>query len=79
MGTQIFDAATPKDGLTIFFQPWCGFCKRMKPDYQAAATEAKDFAIMAAVNVDQVRKYVSRKKDVNIEIGWLECRHYSLL
>ena len=26
----------------------------MKPDYQVAATEVKDVAIMAAVNVDQV-------------------------
>ena len=27
--------------LIMFYAPWCGFCKRMKPDYQLAATEMK--------------------------------------
>jgi protein disulfide-isomerase/protein disulfide isomerase family A protein 5 len=39
------------------FQPWCGFCKRLKPDYQQAATEVKDFATLAAINVDQVIQF----------------------
>ena len=27
--------------LIMFYAPWCGFCKRLKPDYQLAATEIK--------------------------------------
>merc|ERR1719148_481503 len=30
--------------LIMFYAPWCGFCKRMKPDYQLAAKEVKGTA-----------------------------------
>ena len=31
----------------------CGHCKRMKPDYQAAATEVKGKAVMAAMDLNK--------------------------
>lgn len=45
---------------TFAFQ-WCGFCKKLKPDYNAAATELKPDYILAAIDVNRPENAKIRK------------------
>lgn len=40
LGTDSFDAAIAENSrlLVAFVAPWCGHCKKLKPEYEAAAT-----------------------------------------
>jgi len=46
-----------KSLLVIFYAPWCGYCKKIKPDYSAAASKLKSFAVLAAMNVDTSQNF----------------------
>ncbi|RZF47675.1 hypothetical protein LSTR_LSTR006311 [Laodelphax striatellus] len=48
--------------MIMFYAPWCGFCKKMKPDYSEAATEAKEIGVMAAIDINRPENAIVRTK-----------------
>ncbi|KAL1132792.1 hypothetical protein AAG570_010744, partial [Ranatra chinensis] len=48
--------------MIMFYAPWCGYCKQLKPDYSAAATALKNTSVLAAVDVNRPENTAVRMK-----------------
>lgn len=51
-----------KKFLVMFYTNWCGFCKKLKPQYSLAAAEAKNKHVIAAMDMEKPENNQVRKR-----------------
>uniref|UniRef100_A0A2A4JWB4 Thioredoxin domain-containing protein n=1 Tax=Heliothis virescens TaxID=7102 RepID=A0A2A4JWB4_HELVI len=46
-------AGAYKKSMIMFYAPWCGYCKTLKPEYVQAAADLKGESLLAAIDVSK--------------------------
>lgn len=48
--------------MIMFYAPWCGFCKTLKPEFTSAANELNGDYVLAAIDVNRPENAVVRNQ-----------------